>query len=401
MRRAVWLVLAAAGCNQVLGVTDPHLHDGGGAAGDDAGGTHGSGSGGGGLPCTGDDFGYTISNVASCDIPFAATDLPFLDVATSATIDTTAGMMTVGPATIPLPSTALVAQTGGGPQVRVVALTGLDVPSGTTVHVVGQYALVLVVQGDVSIEGVLLASADHTTAAAGSRGAADCGASAGVAGMLASTSGGKSSSGGGGGGHGSAGATGGAAALGAILVAGGGGGVADTNLSLQPLRGGCPGGAGAGATPAAGGGAIQISASGRIDLSGTLAAGGGGGVASSGAVSAPAGGSGGGLLLEAATIAMTAKAAVTANGGGGADITGTSAMCSGENGHPSDAMPAAGGSCSSDISGGAGGTGTAPAHGGDASVLGTGGGGAVGRIAVHSHAFTPGIVSPSANVQTF
>jgi hypothetical protein len=34
-------------------------------------------------------------------------------------------------------------------------------------------------------------------------------------------------------------------------------------------------------------------------------------------------------------------------------------------------------------------------------MRGTGGGGAVGRIAIHSHAFTPGVVSPPANVETF
>jgi hypothetical protein len=391
-------LLAAAGCNQVLGVTDPHLH-GGGGAGDD-GGMIGSG---GGFPCTGDDFGYTISNVASCDIPFAATDLPFLDVATTATIDTTAGMLTVGPATIPLPSTALVTQHDGG-QARVIALTGLDVPSGITIQVVGQYGLVLVVDGDVSIDGVLLASADHTTPAAGSRSAAACSASAGAAGTVGAI-GATNSSGAGGGGYGASGATGGAtmAFLGSSIIPGGAGGIADPNLTLRPLRGGCPGGGGVGGVPASGGGAIQISASGRIDISGTIAAGGGGAIASDTSSAAAAGGSGGGILLEASAIAMTAKAAVTANGGAGADGSGTAATCSGENGHPSNAIPAAGGSCSGDITGGAGGTSTAPAHGGDSGMRGTGGGGAVGRIGIHSHVFTlgTGIVSPPPSVETF
>jgi len=386
VRRAVWLVLAAAGCNQVLGVTDPHLRDGG--AGDDA--TDGSAA------CAGDGFGYKISNVASCDIPAATGGL----VLANATIDTTAGTITVDAAE-PLADSTVVAQAGGGPQVRVVSVTDFRIPPGITVRVVGQYGLVVVVRGSAAIDGQLLASADHTTPAAGSRSAALCSGSAGTPGTLSAGS--PSSSGGGGGGHGGDGALGGAAMsfIGGAILPGGPGGIADTNLPLQPLRGGCPGGGDARGAPASGGGAIQISASGRIDLSGTIAAAGGGAVAGDTTVSASAGGSGGGILLEAGTIAMTAGAAVTANGGAGADGSGTAAACSGENGHPGDAIPAAGGSCSADVSGGAGGAGGTPAHGGDSGLRGTGGGGAVGRIAIHSHAFTRGVVSPPPNLDTF
>jgi hypothetical protein len=387
--RAVWLVLLAAGCNQVLGVTDPHLHDG------DAG----PGPGSDGAMCAGDGFGYAISNVASCDIPPAVVDLPFLGATGTSTIDTTAGTLTIGPATVPLPSTMLVAQPGG-PQVRVVSLTSLDVPAGVTLNVVGQYGLVLVVRGDVTIDGQLLASANHTTPAAGSRTAAACDASAGVVGVTGLIfMPGDISGGSGGGGHGGSGAAGGSGLTGA--TSGGPGGIADANLALRPLRGGCPGGVRSGGTPAAGGGAIQISASGRINITGAIAAGGGGGLALDITVPAPAGGSGGGILLEAIAIAMDSKAALTANGGGGADGSDTAAACSGENGHPRNAIPAAGGNCSADITGGAGGAGTTPAHGGDSGTRGTGGGGGVGRIAIHSPAFTPGIVSPPANVEPF
>lgn len=392
MRRAAWLALLAAGCNQVLGVTDPHLHDGGLLGGDAGDLTDGSPA------CAGDGFGYTISNVAPCDVPAAAGS--FLLV--NSTVDTTAGTLTVGTAVQPLPASAVVAQLGGGPQVRVVSVTGLDVPPNITVNVVGQFGLVLVVRGNVTIDGTVLASADHTTPAAGSRTAAACGASAGAPGVVGNDPSG-GSSGGGGGGHGGSGAPGGNATgtFGTTTIPGGVGGVADTNLALRPLRGGCPGGVRAGGVPAAGGGAIQISASGRIDISGTIAAAGGGAVALDTSVPAPAGGSGGGVLLEAGAIAMTANAAVTANGGAGADGSGTAAACSGENGHPSNAIPAAGGACAADITGGAGGAGTTPAHGGDSGARGTGGGGGVGRIAIHGHAFTPGIVSPPANVETF
>lgn len=386
MKRAAWLALLAAGCNQLLGVTDPHLHDGG-PLGGDAGGI--ADTGGDAAACAGDGLGYTLSNVAPCNVP-AAMNLLLVN----STIDTTAGTMTVGTAVQPLPSSALVPQIGGGPQVRVVSVTGLHVPPGITVNVVGQYGLVFVVRGDVTIDGLLLASANHTTPAAGSRTAAACGASAGLAGGGTGTT----SGGGGGGGHGGNGASGGG---GSALTLGGAGGIADTNLALRPLRGGCPGGVRAGGVPAAGGGAIQISASGHINISGTIAAGGGGAVALDTTVSAPAGGAGGGILLEADTIAMTASAAVTANGGAGADGSGTVAACSGENGHPSNAIPAAGGSCTADITGGAGGAGTTPAHGGDSGTRGTGGGGAVGHVAIHSHAFTPGIVSPPASVEAF
>ena len=130
--RAAWLVLLATGCNQVLGVTDPHLRDGGIGPGDDAPGTDAPGTGddasvGG---CAGDGFGYAISNVASCDIPAATTSLA-LD---TATIDTTAGTVAIGLTVQPLPATALVAQAGGGPQVRVVSVTGFRVASGATLR---------------------------------------------------------------------------------------------------------------------------------------------------------------------------------------------------------------------------------------------------------------------------
>jgi hypothetical protein len=394
VKRAACLALLAAGCNQLLGVTDPHLHDGS----DDAG-LPGPGSDGG--ACAGAGFGYTISNLAPCDVPAATAG--FLLV--NSTIDTTAGTMTVGTAVQPLPANAVVTQLGGDPQVRVISVTALDVPPGITVNVVGQYGLVLVVRGDVEIDGQLLASANHRAPAAGSRSAAACGASAGVVGTAGSIFlPGDASGGSGGGGHGSNGAPGGnGGGVKGGVIPGGAGGGPDNNLVLRPLRGGCPGGVGSG-MPAAGGGAIQISASGHINISGTIAAGGGGAAAVDTTVSAPAGGSGGGILLEAGTVAMTSGAAVTANGGAGADGGDTAAVCSGENGHPSNATPAAGGSCSADITGGAGGTGTAPAHGGDTGMRGTGGGGGVGRIAIHSHVFTRGtaaVVSPPANLESF
>jgi hypothetical protein len=398
VRRAAWLALLAAGCNQVLGVTDPHLHDGGPLGGDAGDMTDGS------TACAGDGFGYTISNVASCDI-LAAAPAPLI---VNSTIDTTAGTVTVGTTVQPLPASALAPQLGGGPQVRVISVAGFRVPPGITVNVVGQYGLVVVVRGDVVIDGAVNASADHTTPAAGSRSAAACGASAGATGTIDSGGGGgNSSSGSGGGGHGGSGAAGGNG-VGVLvnLIPGGTGGIADSNMMLQPLRGGCPGGVRAGGVPAAGGGAIQISASGRIDLSGTIAATGGGGFAVDPSAPAPAGGAGGGILLEAGTIAMTASAAVTANGGAGADGGGTVPACSGENGHPRNAIPAAGGSCngSTDITGGAGGAGTTQAHGGDSGMRGTGGGGGVGRIVIRSHAFTPAagsVVSPPAHIETF
>ncbi len=395
MRRAACLALVAAGCNQVLGVTDPHLHDGGPLGGDAGGMTDGSSA------CAGDGFGYTISNVAPCDIPAAVP----ASVILNSTIDTTAGTVTVGTSVQPLPASALAAQIGGGPLVRVVSVTGFRVPPGITVNVVGQYGLVIIVHGDVVIDGAVNASADHTTPGAGSRGAAACGASAGATGAVAG-GGGATSSGSGGGGHGGAGAAGGNGTVGmGNAIPGGTGGIADNNLALRPLRGGCPGGVSSG-VPAAGGGAIQISASGRIDISGTIAAAGGGGVALDTSLPAPAGGAGGGIVLEAGTIALAATGAVTANGGAGADGGDTVATCSGENGHPRNATPAAGGACggSTDITGGAGGTSLAPAHGGDTGTRGTGGGGGVGRIAIHSHSFmsTMGsVVSPAASSETF
>ena len=94
---------------------------------------------------------------------------------------------------------------------------------------------------------------------------------------------------------------------------------------LMPLRGGCAGGAGGDNVLrlAPGGGALQVSAFGKLTVSSVVTAPGRGGMGGPGnvlkAIAGNGGGSGGAILLEARTIDLTSSASVTANGGGGGE----------------------------------------------------------------------------------
>lgn len=115
------------------------------------------GSGGGGdaidaTTCEGDRYGFTISNIAPCDIPTATASL---DLSNVVRIDTFAGtMLSGGGSTAPLPGTALVAQ-GSGPQIRVVSVTSLIVPGTVTIDVRGENPIAFLVRGDATVSGTL------------------------------------------------------------------------------------------------------------------------------------------------------------------------------------------------------------------------------------------------------
>lgn len=341
-------------------------------------------------PCEGDRYGFALSNVDPCAIPTAQTTL---DLGGVTTIDTSAGTMTgmsadASPATTPLPG-SLLWRPASGPELRIVAVTSLSIPAGTTIRVTGTQPLVILVAGNARIEGVALLNGVAEQSGGGARTAEQCadGAGGNAGGSLLDKG-----SGAGGGGFGASGGSGGAGGG----VTGAAGGVVSSSPDLVPLLGGCPGGRAGGTSWRGGaGGALQISAAGDILVSGTISASGGGGpsgIAGAGG----GGGSGGAILLEAkGTIAGEGK--LTANGGGGA----SNALESGADGAVAGDTAATGGTCNGCRAGGAGGA-KLQANGGpgvNAAVdeNGPGGGGSVGRIALRSARFTfSGLMSPPA-----
>jgi len=265
---------------------------------------------------------------------------------------------------------------------QVVATTGLTLPAGLTVEVVGSASLVLVVDGDANVAGALDASGSATAAGAG--GDVACGPRLGGAGGLSSDRG----SGGGGGGHLTAGGAGGTADNG-----GAPGGAEGALVGGVPfvLRGGCSGGAGGGDGSSGGaggfaGGALQISVSGTLTLDGELRAGGGGGQpATAGGHGGGGGGSGGSILVQASHV--VGSGVLQANGGGGA---GGSGRFDGENGAPGESplgvdrgRGGAGGGTGGNAGGGGGdgaSDGRDARQGESATYGGGGGGGGLGAI---------------------
>ncbi|HUQ03306.1 MAG TPA: hypothetical protein VM261_12475 [Kofleriaceae bacterium] len=364
------------------------------AGGDDGGGIDAATDA---VPCEGDRYGFTLSNVAHCDVPTATAAL---DLSNVANIDSFAGTMTsAGGSTTMLPGTALVPQTGG-PTVRVVSVTSLMLPASTTVNIRGENPIAFLVRGDAMIAGTfrLTGGLHPSSIPAGTRGLCASGGS-GTNGLGVGI--------GGGGGGGALGNAGGAGGYGANDTTNDGApGTPLSAPSRSPLWGGCAGSTGNEGTAAgAGGGAIQISAEGTIVISGTIASGGGGGNAvGSGSPGGGGGGSGGMLLLEAKTEIMGAGN-LTANGGAGGG--------GGGGGGSATAGQVACDACSTPVNGGgAGGAGAgyggAGAAGGTPAAPGTngtysggGGGGGAGLIFLRSPSIAvTGVISPSARQST-
>ena len=290
-------------------------------------------------------------------------------------------------------------QTTGGPNVLVIRLSGLTVSGNHVVQLAGTEPVVFLVAGSVTIDsgGKIDASADGTTGGPGGN-SSECGTSTGAA----STA---TAAGGGGGGFGTGGGYG-ADSSGNRASAGG---AVASNLTLQPLRGGCAGGAGANGVNAgsAGGGAFEIAASGTIAIGATSTAylGAAGGYSPGASTSVDSNGSGGagsgGAVLLASPIAATFAngSVVRAHGGGSGSGRGLSSSSNpGTNGSATSNTPAAGGAAP-DQGGAAGaagglcaGSGTncavaqAGSNGGRASVVadGSGGGGGGGSVRVIS-----------------
>jgi hypothetical protein len=298
-------------------------------------------------------FLYTPNNFDPRALNFANAPNTTLNCGTT-TLDTTPATPTLSNWCGTAP--ALVVQNqNGGPSVVVVALTGLTIASGSTLRLVGSRPVVLAVVGDVAIQGSIDANASAATAGAG--GNWSCAASAGADGTGNSSTG---AGGGGGGGFSTTGGQGGPGGSGSQ----GASGTARGDANIVPLIGGCNGGRGGGcpsAYLAAGGGAVQISASGNVTVSGTVSANGAGGSSGCGSEGGGSGGgSGGAVLIEGHTLNIGAGT-LTANGAGGGSADGNGGNGSGT----------AGTSGSNGGNGGANG--------------GGGGGGGYGRIRTVTH----------------
>lgn len=206
--------------------------------------------------------------------------------------------------------------------VTLLRVSALLITDGGTLTIEGDRPALLAVYGDAVIGGVINATANFAAKGAG----ADSGEC-----VNGSINGGGST------------ATGGAgAAGGGYALAGGNGGEGDdTTLhgsgasasgtdDIRPLRGGCSGGKGGnpllpGTEPVGGGGggALQISAAGRLVLRGTIISNGGGGQGGKHGLpsgeGAGGGGSGGAVRMEGNTVTLRNSLRIYANGGSGGE----------------------------------------------------------------------------------
>lgn len=279
-------------------------------------------------------------------------------------------------------------RTAGAPEIRngigfkvvsgvaVFTFGGLTIARNQTLSLVGKHPVVLVSTGPVDVSGTIDARGPCTGSLAGPGGGAGgavfapgSGAGAGAGGL------GKhdSASGGAGGSFGALGGTGGAGNNQAATMPG------VTYALMLKLVGGSGGGGGGGnngGLGGGGGGAVQIVASGTVQISGGINAGGCGGKG------APddgggGGGSGGAIVIEAPAIKILASAvlAVNGGGGGGSDSGGKDGLVG-----QLSALRAAGGTGSGADGGEGGARGALKGNPGGADKNGAGGGGGVGRM---------------------
>jgi hypothetical protein len=356
--------------------------------------------------CAGATIPFEPSNFTRCDIVDPTTPIT-LSGGDLAVIDTDNGTIDINGSDQAL-AFSVVPQSGG-PDLIVISTSEVSVPATATLAFNGTRPIAIASLGNIDIGGLVDMGGFGTSGAPGSN-SPSCGAGDnGVEQTGAGTST-PAASGGGGGGYGGVGGTGAAVPNSGPPTSGGN---ANGNATIIPLRGGCDGGDGGNANSGAGGGGgggLQLVASGMILVrsGASVTAFGAGGVRADSHAAGGGGGSGGALLLESPMIQI--DGALTANGGGGGQGNrgGTTTDSeNGEDGHPRDTVPAAGGDSSLAPSGGNGGDGgssTASAENGfeginDAtrSAGGGGGGGSVGRIRLNIDP-TPsigGLVSPA------
>jgi hypothetical protein len=229
---------------------------------------------------------------------------------------------TLGSRTIDTSSDAACASYSSTPPLDACVIVGasIEIPRGTTVVATGSRPLVLLATDSITISGTLDAASHSGTTAGPAASAQPCATDY----TSASTTGGGWTSGppyGGGGWGGSFGARGGAGGA-AWLVTDGG--TSPSAITNAVLRGGCPGGDGAGSpgTGRLGGGAVLLVARQNLTIDGAVnasGAGGGGGVIVPSVLlgGGGGGGSGGMIILDAATVNTSGQC--FANGGGGGE----------------------------------------------------------------------------------
>jgi hypothetical protein len=240
------------------------------------------------------------------------------------------------------PGPSLVVQTQqNGPELVVLPMKSLQIAPGSTFRVLGSRPVALIVFGNVSVAGTIDVSANGTAGGAGNHW--NCLSSLGTNGSGTRSDGGQNG-GGGGGAFGSNGGNGGWSSG----VAGGNGGQPRGSNLLSPLLPGCNGGwgGGCGAGPGGAGGAVEIAASGRVDISGGVfarGAAGADGCDSSGA--ATGGGSGGGILIEANQVLLSGGSLIAEGGRGGTGANGGNGGLGGtaDSGQPGTSVASNGG----------------------------------------------------------
>lgn len=305
-------------------------------------------------------------------------------------------------------SAATVTQSGA-PTLRVLIAKSWTVDN---VHVIGSLPLALVASGEITVRGVLDASADTYTRGAG---ALTCTSTTGSGGAPGSgyldrprlgNSGGYPDyiwniNGSGGGGFGTAGGNGGVESTNTSV---GTGGLANGNVTLVPLRGGCQGYGASGTYLGGGGGAIQLVSNTKVHLAdtgnrkGIVHVGGGGGHAgvlgkgendtTTPMYGSGGGGSGGGILIEAPSVVIDDGTALLAVGGGGGGYGACVNLPNGMDAPAGIGTPS-GGACPGGTTpastGGNGATTGAGGVGGDTTQGSAGsGGGGLGRIRVNT-----------------
>jgi hypothetical protein len=217
----------------------------------------------------------------------------------------------------PAPSLVVRPQQNG-PDVVVLPMKSLQIAPGSTLRVLGSRPVALVVFGDVNVAGTIDVSANGAAGGAGNHW--NCASSLGINGTGTRSDGGQNG-GGGGGAFGSNGGGGGWSSG----TSGGGGGQPRGSSLLSPLIPGCNGGwgGGCGAGPGGGGGAVEIAATGRVDITGSVLSRGANGVDGCGSSGgATGGGSGGGILIEANQVFVSGGSLIAEGGRGGRGANG-------------------------------------------------------------------------------
>jgi hypothetical protein len=324
-------------------------------------------------PTASSSFGYTPANFSTTSHgpPATATTINCNTSYSSSTHQfTTGGVSNTFCSGQTAPSIySNVGQTGG-PNVDILAFDGLTINSGFTLTITGSNAVILAVYGNATIAGTISASAGGTTAGPGGGGPGSnsyCGA-------IPQDSQNLQFGGGGGGGRAVAGGTGDRASGGSTDS----GGAASGSSTGTALVGGCSGNIGGNScngsltgsctseicqasdincsSAGAGGGAVQISASGTVSVTGTITTAGAAGTTHSGCCQAGGGGggSGGDIVLEGTSVThggtLNANGGVGGNGGNG----GAAGGAGGTNNGTSQTAPGAGASSNGGGAGGGG-----------------------------------------------